>query len=381
VLDSALREGNRKVFAAHLSQLDSYEIAELRLGKRIEALLEEAATLHKKLDRYAYGTPAFRFSDEHIDQARAAGVVIEFERGAPVIVDRSLYRELAKDAIRTGVDQLREKAAAVEAERKQARRRTNDTPADPLDEAQREESRQLREIAERAHGVNLDLGASLLNGLATVDPASMDVARFFVLSLLGSDYDESPYTQTGERVSRLAMSGIRLVIDEFRTDVTKTVKSGERGRLRIDYGDPHKPGEAVKWMWKFIDGAKTAGELYGRALVVIAAEQYASRLVVPTSQRAHPTRWASHKDLAAKALRKLAGPHLPASLKQLEQAIARAHHEYDTAVQQHAAGRAAERRSEQPGTPAEEHVDVGEEPVNDHEDDAVDDEIELAHDD
>ncbi|MFZ0381464.1 MAG: hypothetical protein WCD11_05695 [Solirubrobacteraceae bacterium] len=72
-------------------------------------------------------------------------------------------------------------AAAVEAERKQARRRTNDTPADPLEEARREESCQLREIAERAHGVNLDLGASLRNGLATVDPASMDVARFFVL--------------------------------------------------------------------------------------------------------------------------------------------------------------------------------------------------------
>ncbi len=101
--------------------------------------------------------------------------MIEFERGAPVIVDRSLYRELAKDAIRTGVEQLREKAAAVEAERKQARRRTNDTPADRLEEAHREESRQLREIAERAHGVNLDLGASLLNGLAAVDPASIDV--------------------------------------------------------------------------------------------------------------------------------------------------------------------------------------------------------------
>ena len=38
-------------------------------------------------------------------------------------------------------------------------------------------------------------------------------------------------------------------------------------------------------MWKFIDGAKSAGELYGRTLVVIAAEQYATRLVVPSSQR------------------------------------------------------------------------------------------------
>ena len=162
----------------------------------------------------------------------------------------------------------------------------------------------------------------------------MTVARFFVYGMLGSDYDDSPYTQTGERVTRLAMSGIRLVIDEFRADVTKTLKNGQRGRLRVDYGDPHKPGDAVRWLWKFVDGAKTAGELYGRALVVICAEQYASRLVVPQSQRSHPTRWSSHKDHAAKALKKLAGPHLPASLKELEKAIARAHREHDMAVQQ-----------------------------------------------
>ena len=140
------------------------------------------------------------------------------------------------------------------------------------------------------------------------------------------------------------MCGIRLVIDEFRSDVTKTLKNGQRGRLRIDYGDPHKPGDAVKWLWKFVDGAKTAGELYGRALVVIAAEQYASRLVVPQSQRSHPTRWSSHKDHAAKALRKLAGPHLPASLKELEKAIARAHREHDTAVQRAQAQAAARPR-------------------------------------
>ena len=58
---------------------------------------------------------------------------------------------------------------------------------------------------------------------------------------------------------------------------------------------------------------------------MIAAEQYASRLVVPQSQRAHPNNWASHNDRAAKALRKLAGPHLPASLRQLETAVKRAH--------------------------------------------------------
>ena len=35
-------------------------------------------------------------------------------------------------------------------------------------------------------------------------------------------------------------------------------------------------------------------------------------------------RWSSHKDHARKALAKLAGPHVPASLKQLEKAVANA---------------------------------------------------------
>ena len=43
------------------------------------------------------------------------------------------------------------------------------------------------------------------------------------------------------------------------------------------------------------------------------------------------TRWSSHKDIAAKALRKLAGPHVPASLTKLEQAVKRAHAAYDKA--------------------------------------------------
>ena len=111
--------------------------------------------------------------------------------------------------------------------------------------------------------------------------------------------------------------------------------------MRIDYGDPRDPQVAIAWLWKFIDGAKTAGELYGRALVVIAAEQYATRLVVPASQRMPATRWSSHKDLAAKALRKLAEPHVPASLTNLEQAVKRAHSAYEkTVAAQHGAQRA-----------------------------------------
>jgi hypothetical protein len=180
VLDSALRQADAKVFAAHLSQVDSREIAELRLGKKIEELYVEAETLHKQIDRYAYGPPPIRFSEADVDQARAAAVLIEFERSAPIIVDRALYRELVKVAVRCTVEQLRDKAAALAEQRKQDRR-SGRAPADPVAAARRERDLQLRELADQAHSVNLDLGQSLLNGLSTVDPSSVDVAKFFVL--------------------------------------------------------------------------------------------------------------------------------------------------------------------------------------------------------
>jgi hypothetical protein len=169
------------------------------------------------------------------------------------------------------------------------------------------------------------------------------------------------------------MAGIRLVIDEFRTDVTKTRKDGSKGKLRIDYRDSHQPDAPVKWLWKFVDGAKTAGELYGRALVVIAAEQYASRLVVPQSQRTHPSSWASHKDHAAKALKKLTGPHLPGSLRQLETAVKRAHEDAARAECAAAAGPGAdslgERQSQDSGDPPED-VTTAEADVENSDDEA-----------
>jgi hypothetical protein len=143
---------------------------------------------------------------------------------------------------------------------------------------------------------------------------------------------------------------VRLVIDELRVDVTKTRKDGTRGRLRIDYADHRDPQAALAWLWKFVDGAKTAGELYGRALMVIAAEQHATRLVVPSSQRMPATRWSSHKDIAAKALKKLAGPHIPASLTKLEQAVKRAHAAYEKAEAQVREQQRAEPQPAEPDT-------------------------------
>ena len=121
VLDSALRETATKVFVARMDVIDDYDIAELKLAKKASEQYAKASELHKQLDRYAYGGPRVRFSDEEVDQARAAGVTIEFEHGAPLIVDRSLYRELVKQAIARTVSELEARVADQAAERQASR--------------------------------------------------------------------------------------------------------------------------------------------------------------------------------------------------------------------------------------------------------------------
>ena len=102
VLDAALTHaGDGKVFAAYLHSAGAREVAELRLGKKAEQLYADAEKLQRQLDRYAYGPPPVRFTDADVDQASAAGVLIEFDGpGRPIIVDRPLYRELVKAAIK-----------------------------------------------------------------------------------------------------------------------------------------------------------------------------------------------------------------------------------------------------------------------------------------
>jgi hypothetical protein len=179
-----------------------------------------------------------RFTEQDVDQARAAGVLIEFERGRPIIVDRPLYPELVKEASKRTHAELQGKATAAAEEKKATRR--NKRAADPVPIAKHERDAQLREVTDQAPGPHLDLGVSLIHHLAAVEPDDLDVARFFVYALLGADHDKSPYTQTGERIARLAAGGVRLLIGDLRTDVTKTRKDGSRGRLRYD-GRPPRP--------------------------------------------------------------------------------------------------------------------------------------------
>jgi hypothetical protein len=107
-------------------------------------------------------------------------VLIEFDSpGRPTIVDRPLYRELVKTAIKRTHDDLEAKVAAAAKEKKTTR--SAKQPADPVTVAKRERDAQLRELTDQAHGANLDLGDALIHNLTAVDPSDINVARFFIL--------------------------------------------------------------------------------------------------------------------------------------------------------------------------------------------------------
>jgi len=325
-IGQALRDAGKDTFGAYLNQLHQGDLKSLRLGKKTDALVTEAEQLHKQVDRYAYGPPTIRFTPADVDQARAAGVLIEFDSGPPIICDREVYRELSKQAIaRTFADVKARVAEKGNAKRSAASKRER-TPREELDVEHRAN---LREITRQAHGTNLDLGSALLTQLASVDPESMDVARFMAYGLLGPD--ASPYASNDDVAKTIAANGLRLVLEEHRTTTTPTLKSGARGKTKVAYCEPDV---AAKWLWRFIDGATSAGELYGRALVVFAAQHYASQLVLPASKRRSSILPRSHKDTARKAFERVTKGVLPASYTQLERAIAAEARSYERSVAQ-----------------------------------------------
>jgi ParB/RepB/Spo0J family partition protein len=324
-IGQALRDAGTDTFGAYLNTVHPNDLTSLRLGKKTDALVAEAEKLHKQVDQYAYGPPTIRFTDADVDQARAAGLLIELDRSAPIITDLALYRELTKQAIARTVEQLRERAAAKAKGKRTGASKRERTPREELNVEHRAT---LRELTRQAHGTNLDLGAALLTELAAVAPDDMDVARFFALGLLGPE--TSSYLGTSDHVARtIAANGLRLVLDEHRATTTPTLKSGKPGKTKVAYGDVDA---AAKWMWRFIDGAKSAGELYGRVLVVFAAQHYASQLVLATSQRRGSVLPRSHKDIARKAFERVTKKVLPASHVRLQRALVAEARSYSSKV-------------------------------------------------
>lgn len=353
ILIAAVEATERDIFAIPLGEVPLDNADLLPDDEPTAALIAEVKELHKQIHPYSFGDPHIRFTEADVDRARAAGVLLEYGEENPVVTDLTVYQDLCHTAIAAGVEALKQQAA----ERSQEEESIFGTPAkkdkpaheDERTTQEKKHRAQMRQLAATAHNANLDLGDSLRNGLTVVDPDDINVARFFVYALLGQDNPNGWAKDTV--VSAIALRGIRFVIGDFREDKTKQRKDGSRGALRIAYGDGNKHENQSHWLWKYLDGARSASELYGRALVVIAAEQYASRLVVPGSQQTRPLSWPSHKDTALKALTKLAGPHIASTLKALEKAITKAEREHKEAL---TALADAKRRTEASSTTADE---------------------------
>ena len=162
-------------------------------------------------------------SGADLDHARAAGVLLELG-STPLVLDRDVYRQLARQAVARTVDELRQRAGTKAHEKAAARAPTRERP--PRETLDAEHRAQVREHATRAPGVNLDLGAALLDGLATVDPGSLEVAWFFAYGLLGPD--TSSHLGTAEHRARtIAANEIRLVLAEHRSTETPILMTGQ----------------------------------------------------------------------------------------------------------------------------------------------------------
>jgi ParB/RepB/Spo0J family partition protein len=146
------------VFGAYLQSTGGHDIEALKLGKRAAENYAQVVELEQKLDRYAFGQPRVPFCDGDVDQARAAGVLIELAGAQPIVVDRGVYRELAKEAIKRRVGELKDRLADNSASAKADRAAGAAQPVDPVQTARREHGRVMRQLAEQAHNVNTDLG-------------------------------------------------------------------------------------------------------------------------------------------------------------------------------------------------------------------------------
>lgn len=90
-----------------------------------------------------------------------------------------------------------------------------------------------------------------------------------------------------------------------------------------------EPDQAITWLWRWVDGAKTAGELYGRVLVVFAAQHHAHQTCLPQAQRRPSVLPSSHGDRAKKAFAKLTKGVLPGTHRELIRAIERATRDHE----------------------------------------------------
>ena len=298
----------------------------------VDALKLDAAAREKidaLSDSWSKWRPRLREQD--LDRARAAGVLYEEPRhrteaswgfARAIICDTEIARELTLAAL--GRD-WRQRQRRLAEQRRQDGKPEPGTPQHERDKQRRKKQREReQELREWARGANLDLGRKLLDTLASVELAGnrdvADLLAYTILSRPVQGYYTAESAGGAIEVWRLAARGLRYTLADWQQE--ERLKSG---KTKIAYAGGGKTGEAREELerrfWAWFEAGKTAEQTIGRLVVALAAARYAIDEVVPASRRHWLRLPAGKDDKAAKALERLAGGHLPASLAQARKAI------------------------------------------------------------
>lgn len=257
-----------------------------------------------------------------LDQARAAGVLLEAPDGAdrygPWIADKKWLKENLVPIIKAEIEATK---AAKKKDKSTKADKAGLTPKQQNAAAElrevRAELRQLKTIADEA---NQQLWRDLLGGVTLDTDLPFDYARLFVFGQLGADLAQLPIIRLAQ-VARACVPELRKV-ETIQPPANSTKRATTTPRTKVVLADQD---EAIAWVLKFLDTPKTSGELISRWVVLLALSRHALRHGAPTRK----DEWFSlglysHKDLAGKALDAIVKAALPKGHKQTAAKIERA---------------------------------------------------------
>ncbi len=252
-------------------------------------------------------------ADEDLDAAVAYGAAYTEpgEHGHVWIHDRAWLTTQINDVVLPRMHSESEAQAAEKANAKRADKHESEdlTKVSPLALASKLAQKFTRELKLPAQAANIDLGWALQNGLAA-PKLSKDMAVFFAHEALGRA--NGPGNLGGHSPARRYAECAARVMQAWITVEKKELKSG-KVKETVVYLD----GEAAEQrMWGYIEGAKSAEEVLGRTLVIIAAGGRFARECGANGQT--PQRQYPANEKARKALARIVGRIVPASIKRLE---------------------------------------------------------------
>lgn len=231
---------------------------------RLQAITNEYGTPITSDDPWVY------LEDEHIDAARAAGVLIEHrQKGRHHDTTRAF---LADAEFGVHLAELAVEAAEARHAVRQAARPAASGASEGSEGPNGTEREQREAEAKNARRHNGRLGQRIVSGrlAQTRRQRALDRARALALKVLNDD-------------PNLPAQGLRLVLAELQDEEVKTLKSGTVRRKRL-YATPE---ECLEFVRGRVARAKSANEVLEIMAEVFVAYDLADEKELPRSRRAH----------------------------------------------------------------------------------------------